>query len=191
MVSNNSRALGADMETGGRPRANTAWTALLTAWWMTRLVPSGRTLPRSDVVALPGRAFRRWIFRCDVQIALSRAIPKAAPALRRMSAMAVRLLSQADLEHLHPELARQRAAFQDNLGQQLEGFAAFDGQQAVAVCWFARHQAQDPARLKFSFGSTQLYTFSLAVASPYRHTGIAARCSGKPGPIIPRPALPN
>lgn len=125
-------------------------------------------------MALPGRAFRRWMFRCDVQIALSLDLPARAPQSRRRTALAIRPLTVADLDKMHPELIPQRASFHDNLRTGLEGFAAFDGSQVTATCWFARHPDQDPKRLKFHFAADQVYTFSLAVASPYRYTGIAA-----------------
>ena len=126
------------------------------------------------LITLPGRAFRRWIYRCDVQVALSRDFPAEIPTPRGLSRLVTRALTGADLDYLHPELAPQRLAFRDNLSTGLEGFSAFDGEQAVAVCWFARHQGQDPERLRFHFAPTQIYTFSLAVATPYRRTGIAA-----------------
>ncbi len=134
-----------------------------------------RSLSLSQKAAsLPGRAFRRWLYRCDVQIALARDFPVEIRLPRGSSRLVARALNRADLDHLHTEFVPQRAAFHDNLATGLEGFAALDGGQVVAVCWFARHQEQDPKRLQFHFRATQIYTFSLAVATPYRRTGIAA-----------------
>ena len=127
------------------------------------------------MLQLPGRAFRRWVFRCDTQIALARGVPAEAAEVQWPSGLIGRALTVKDLAQLHPDLARRRAAFRDYFQSGLDCFAAFDGEQAIAVCWIARHERQDPARLQFHFPKDAAYFFSLEVAAPYRNNGIAAQ----------------
>ena len=122
---------------------------------------------------LPVRAFRRFVWRHETLIALSRELPGPPPP-RLPRGITAAPFGAGDLDSLHSGLANQRQSYADNLARGLEGFAAFRDGAVVGICWFARHERQDWARQRFRFAGDKIYTFSLHVVPAHRRGGLAA-----------------